>query len=1022
MAPALIAAKMDVNEHDYNLPKADGVVDGVRYVRIDESPDRLNDDQPVNGVSVSPAGQYARPVVSGVRTATPSDALCRPGEPAAKRIRQIVSHQPQQRVLMLNSSIQHHQQQQQQHQHQEPTRTVMYPEQDAHGYLGRTQMPPRKNLPFTTAPGDGTDPSTSSAVGAFGKPVVGGGGGGAAVLNQRGFRGGRQTQRGRGGRGQSNVNYNYVTSTYIPATGVYTQRGGMIKQHAGLTTVPANGRSTLNAVRPQMATTTTANAVNSVYRQNSLPPTLTPTSGIRPGQLGAMVSSSRTVPSAIKTPPQTPTIRSPAPIVHSSVIGRQVAAVPSSPRLVIAKSTAETKANASSPRATVVAPPPPQQPPVVTAPPTIGDRQTRLMRLTAELVDRSARLEYAQALYHGVDEVQTLVGRCIAASDGDAPPQKASARSKQAALEAKLEVMLKSKQFRFREEELRKKTPAELARLIRKYEARAGLCESVSPAAARYVLGQARPLTFDIDTSSRVERTVDALTGHVCDLLRVHDPAATDSSSDSDDDNDVGAHDGPRRKRLIRLGSGPSTSVLPQHYHPVSRSTATWKWHRERSSLASRYNWLMSQISDLDYKIRQQVDVCSQLQARKRPLDFEQPPSPSASDADQTCARVRALRSRPERKLVRTAGTFRWNNKTKRLATVHCGCSPPFGACVLCTGRTNNVDVPPDPCSQTTRERYAIVDPALHPVLSDAAAMTYERRLEAHLKRLSSNPKSSVPKRPPPSPSKIAKQNSAVQPASLTTDSAVRKKDEERKGNNVQGERKVSPLKLTIPRGAIKLNVGQKLVKKSAEAQRKKLSMKPKLKLSGKLKKQLGKSRQVAAQRSRLLSYGSKPFSSQHSPSKPPGKLASSRRNTINHPNTYDFDNIVIDPSVLAASKIEKLQYKEIATPGWRKIQLEPTDITLEPVVDLSEVEDIDNEVFIERHNVKESEERNRFQVYKDSVFTMGRRLTDVVASEVKQGRSRSGSIDAPRQLSDYGPTSVVPPFPARKFPMPTDF
>jgi hypothetical protein len=89
------------------------------------------------------------------------------------------------------------------------------------------------------------------------------------------------------------------------------------------------------------------------------------------------------------------------------------------------------------------------------------------------------------------------------------------------------------------------------------------------------------------------------------------------------------------------------------------RASSTWKWHRERTSLGSRYNWLMSQISDLDYKIRQQVDVCNQLHARKQPLDFESPPSPSTSDSDLTCARLRPLRSRPERKLVKTAGTFR---------------------------------------------------------------------------------------------------------------------------------------------------------------------------------------------------------------------------------------------------------------------------------------------------------------------------------------------------------------------------
>lgn len=216
--------------------------------------------------------------------------------------------------------------------------------------------------------------------------------------------------------------------------------------------------------------------------------------------------------------------------------------------------------------------------------------------------------------------------------------------------------------------------------------------------------------------------------------------------------------------------------------------------------------------------------------------------------------------------------------------------------------------------------------------------MTYERRLEAHLKRLSSNPKSSVPKRyrvgrdlsvilmnlfrPPPSPSKmskIAKQNATLQSGSLTTEGGGgKKKDDDRNRKSGDG-RKVSPLKLTIPRNAIKLNPGKKLVKKSAEAQRKKMSMKEKLKLNGKLKlkKKTGKLGKLKADsRARLNSHGSTPFSSQHSPAKPPGKLTSSRRNTINHPNTYDFDNIVIDPSVLAASKIEKLQYKEIATPG----------------------------------------------------------------------------------------------------------
>lgn len=47
-----------------------------------------------------------------------------------------------------------------------------------------------------------------------------------------------------------------------------------------------------------------------------------------------------------------------------------------------------------------------------------------------------------------------------------------------------------------------------------------------------------------------------------------------------------------------------------------------------------------------------------------------------------------------------------------------------------------------------------------------------------------------------------------------------------------------------------------------------------------------------------------------------PGKLgAFGRRSTISQ-NTYDIDNIVIDPSVAAMTRVEKLPYKEIVTPG----------------------------------------------------------------------------------------------------------
>lgn len=47
-----------------------------------------------------------------------------------------------------------------------------------------------------------------------------------------------------------------------------------------------------------------------------------------------------------------------------------------------------------------------------------------------------------------------------------------------------------------------------------------------------------------------------------------------------------------------------------------------------------------------------------------------------------------------------------------------------------------------------------------------------------------------------------------------------------------------------------------------------------------------------------------------------PGKLVQFGRRSTTSQNTYDIDNIVIDPSVAAMTRVEKLPYKEIVTPG----------------------------------------------------------------------------------------------------------
>ncbi|PNJ85135.1 KANSL1L isoform 11, partial [Pongo abelii] len=49
-------------------------------------------------------------------------------------------------------------------------------------------------------------------------------------------------------------------------------------------------------------------------------------------------------------------------------------------------------------------------------------------------------------------------------------------------------------------------------------------------------------------------------------------------------------------------------------------------------------------------------------------------------------------------------------------------------------------------------------------------------------------------------------------------------------------------------------------------------------------------------------------------------------RRRLRSESSYDIDNIVIPMSLVAPAKLEKLQYKEILTPSWRMVGLQPLD------------------------------------------------------------------------------------------------
>jgi len=170
--------------------------------------------------------------------------------------------------------------------------------------------------------------------------------------------------------------------------------------------------------------------------------------------------------------------------------------------------------------------------------------------------------------------------------------------------------------------------------------------------------------------------------------------------------------------------------------------------------IASRWTWLQAQVSDLEYRIRQQSDLYRQLRSLKGTVTLYDPPSSDsrhtvnetlandgprkASSSSEpnvdcngllltaadsaTCRAARCLAIRPcrRRRLVRPHGdTVRLlcHRRSQSLSTVRCtSCHPPATPCALCAGK-HNYTLPLGP-QLPALERTALLDPAFHPVLS----------------------------------------------------------------------------------------------------------------------------------------------------------------------------------------------------------------------------------------------------------------------------------------------------------------
>ncbi|XP_058822365.1 uncharacterized protein LOC131683961 [Topomyia yanbarensis] len=200
---------------------------------------------------------------------------------------------------------------------------------------------------------------------------------------------------------------------------------------------------------------------------------------------------------------------------------------------------------------------------------------------------------------------------------------------------------------------------------------------------------------------------------------------------------------------------------------------AAWRWAKDRASVAARWTWLLAQISDLEYRIRQHNELHNKIKINKGAVTLEdshsQPPQPpshqsvngyrgtlpgnnkplddsydnngSSSSTAPNGAYDHSggsCRTRPfhrngfrKRKLLQTANLHTISKKAARSSSVKCGCAWPLHPCALCTGRQDPTAPRDLPDTMPASERVALLDPCFHPVLSFPEDVSHGIHFEA---------------------------------------------------------------------------------------------------------------------------------------------------------------------------------------------------------------------------------------------------------------------------------------------------
>ncbi|XP_077524853.1 non-specific lethal 1 isoform X2 [Amblyomma americanum] len=253
-------------------------------------------------------------------------------------------------------------------------------------------------------------------------------------------------------------------------------------------------------------------------------------------------------------------------------------------------------------------------------------RRGLLERRAERLERRLRRLQLRQAVQHSAGQMaaffehqQTSLGLpCLM-------PQRLLHRKLRDSADIKAELLLQS-------EDVKNLSTAALVSLVRKLEESHGSAPT-----------DLRLSAEDRAEGDRVSGTLRATLAH---QERAIDSDATESSSGGESgDEELPPTPYANLPPLYGLPSPAATAenspALPSatpttpggtsvERKPSIRQSAAWRWSLDRAAVASRWTWLQAQVADLEFRIRQQTDLCRQLRRAKGAVRMEED-DPSAA-------------------------------------------------------------------------------------------------------------------------------------------------------------------------------------------------------------------------------------------------------------------------------------------------------------------------------------------------------------------------------------------------------